>query len=138
MVETDLNKQIMSALAPWDPHRVENSVGPGTPDIEYIGGHIESKQMPRWPKRLKTVFKVPHYTPQQRSWHIGRCEAGGRCHVVIQVETTVLVFDARLAAQHLGIDWTKGDMLGYALLILNPWDRGRFRQFINQCNVDRQ
>lgn len=138
MAESDLNTRIMAALAAYDPHRVENSVGPGTPDIEYIGGHIESKQMPRWPKRPNSILRVPHYTPQQRAWHVGRCVSGGRCHVVIEVASDVFVFDGIMAAEHLGLDFTRAHMQGAALLWLRKWDRTKFRQFIEQCNRDRQ
>lgn len=137
MAETDLNKRIMSALAGWDPHRVENSVGPGTPDIEYIGGHIESKQMPSWPKRVKTVLRVPHYVPEQRAWHVGRCSAGGRCWVVIEVDRDVFVMDGIVAAEHLGLDFTKWDMLHQSLLVMRPWSKRAFREFIEKCNKDR-
>lgn len=137
MSEGNLNKRIMSALAGWDPHRVENAVGPGTPDIEYVGGHIESKQIPHWPKRPLSVLRVPHYVPEQRAWHIRRCQAGGRCHVVIEVERDVFVFDGIVAAQHLGLTMTRWGMQTAALLWMPNWNQTMFRRFIEQCNRDR-
>lgn len=137
MAETDLNKRIRSALHGRDPVRVENAVGPGTPDIEYIGGHIESKQLPAFPKRPETVVAVDHYVQAQRAWHVRRCKAGGRVHVVIEVAGETFVFDALAAAQHLGVDWARLDMIRESLLYMHKWNRATFRAFINKCDADR-
>lgn len=136
MAETDLNKRVMDALRTWDPRRVENTVDPGTPDIEYIGGHIEDKQIRNWPKRPDSPLRVPHYTAGQRGWHRRRRRAGGRVHVVIEVGTDVFVFDAADAAEGLG-NWTMEQMFLHALLVMRPWNREKFRQFICTCNADR-
>lgn len=136
MAERDLNDRLRAALAGWDPVRVENAVGVGTPDINYVSGWIESKQLPEWPKRPETPVRVEHYVPAQRGWHVKRTSAGGRVHVVIEVADTVMVFDARLAAQFLG-DWTKDEMLRNALLVMRPWDKRTFRAFIQECDKSR-
>lgn len=130
--ETDLNHKIQHAIRHLDPVRVENVVGPGFPDIEYIGGTIESKLIQRWPKRVDTIVRVPHYRPDQRAWHVKRRKAGGRCHVVIQVDTTVFVFDAFIAAQGLGF-WTRQQMASHCKWMSNPWDGEQFRRFIDAC-----
>lgn len=130
MAESDLNKRLQSALSHRDPVRVENAVGPGTPDIEYVGGWIESKLLKQWPKRLDTIVQVRHYVPEQRAWHVKRRKAGGRVHVVIQIGDDVLVFDAMDAAQGLGF-WTRAEMNRIAVYVLCPWDAGKFRRFID-------
>lgn len=137
MAETDLNKRLRSALYSRDPQRVENAVGPGTPDIEYIGGHIESKQLRAFPKRPETVVAVEHYVQAQRSWHVRRCKAGGRVHVVIEVAGECFVFDGLNAAQHLGVDWTREDMIRESLCYMPAWNQGTFRAFIIKCDEDR-
>lgn len=137
MAEKNLNDRILEALAGRDPMRVENAVGPGTPDIEYIGGWIESKQLPDYPKKAKTVVRVDHYVRGQRGWHMRRRAAGGRVHVVIEVARDVYVFDAYAAAQHLGIDWTRRDMVEHAAVVMSPWDYATFRGFITRCDIDR-
>lgn len=137
MAETDLNGRIRSALYGRDPRRCENAVDPGTPDIHYIGGWIESKQLPAFPKRPETVVAVAHYVQGQRSWHVRRCKAGGRVHVVIEVAGECFVFDALNAAQHLGVDWTREDMVREALCHTRTWSRATFRAFINKCDQDR-
>jgi hypothetical protein len=136
MAEKNLNDRIREGLRGFDSIRVENSVGPGTPDIEYIGGWIESKQLEAWPVRSDTAVRVPHYTSQQRAWHSRRRRAGGRVFVVIEVARDVFVFDGADAASGLG-HWTQAQMLARALLHMRPWNREQFHQFIVQCNADR-
>jgi hypothetical protein len=116
------------------------------PDIAYIGGWIEDKQITGYPKRKESVVRVPHYVPDQRAWHVRHRYAGGRCHVVLEIEhrngrigvfSTVYVFDAADAAKALGITWTRADLHAFAQLIMSPWDGTAFRAFIVQCNKDR-
>lgn len=131
MSETDTNDRIRGAIIHRDPTRVENSVGPGTPDINFIGGWIESKFLDAWPKRAKTVVRVPHYRPDQRAWHVKRCAAGGIVFVVIQIGDDVLVFDGMDAAKGLGF-WTREEMNRIAKCVMYPWDAGKFRRFIDR------
>lgn len=130
MAESDLNDRLRGAIRHRDPVRVENSVGPGTPDISFIGGWIESKFLPRWPKRANTVVQVRHYVPEQRAWHVKRRTAGGVVFVVIQIANDVLVFDAMDAAKGLGF-WTREEMNRIAKCVMYPWDAGKFRRFID-------
>lgn len=129
MAERELNKRIRSALFGFDPRRVENAVGPGTPDINFTGGWIESKWLPAWPARAGSVVKVPKYVPKQRGWHTKRRSAGGLVWVVIEIGSDVLVFDAQDAAPGLG-HWTKEQMLRRAKLVMSPWDGRAFRHYI--------
>jgi hypothetical protein len=130
VAESDLNAWIQRAIRHRDPVRIENAVGPGTPDIEYVGGWIESKMLKAWPKRAATPVRVPHYVPEQRAWHVKRRTAGGRVHVVIQIASDVLVFDGKVAAQGLGF-WTREEMNRHAVLAMYPRDPNRFRRFID-------
>lgn len=134
--ERDLNGRVADALHHQDPVRVENSVGPGTPDLNYNGGWIEDKYLPGWPKRASTPVRVRHFVREQRGWIMKRCASGGRVHVVIQVGAEVFVFDGRAAAQFLG-SWTRGQMYDNAALVMNPWNGLRLREFISQCDKDR-
>ena len=129
-LEKNLNWRIQDAIKHRDPIRVENSVGDGTPDINYAEGWIESKQIPMWPKRTDSTVRVPHYRPAQRAWHVKRSKAGGLVHVVIQIGDDVLVFDGLTAARVLG-HTTRRQMEYYAKLILSPWDARRFSFFID-------
>lgn len=127
-IEKDLNADVMDALLGLDPVRVENSVGEGTPDINWSGGWIEDKYVPAWPKRPTTTVAVPKYTTEQRAWHVRRVNAGGFVWVVIRVgQNDTFVFSGLQAARHLGVDWTRRDMAEQSILWLNPWDRNKFR-----------
>jgi len=129
MAETHLNERLTRALAALDPWRVENAVGPGTPDINYRGGWIESKQLPAWPKREGTVVKVDHYTPQQRSWHMRRAKRGGNIHVAIEVAGEFFLFNGWDAAQHLGVDWTRDDFYQCAVIRSLHFNDAKVRDF---------
>lgn len=130
--ESDLNKRIQHAIRDLDPKRVENVVDPGMPDIAYVGGWIESKYLAAWPKGAVTPVRCDHYRPDQRAWHVRHCGAGGVCHVVLQIGARdVLVMDGRTAAARLGLT-TKSGLLQAAMLHMQPWNAGEFRQFIEQ------
>jgi hypothetical protein len=104
MSESDLNRRLMCALdhAGLDPHRIENTVSDGTPDIEFVGGWIESKVLRRWPKKAALVVQCKHFTREQRGWHVRRAVLGGRSWVVLEVAGEVLIFEGPVAANHLG------------------------------------
>jgi hypothetical protein len=135
MAEHDLNTRMRAALKGYDPRRVENSVGPGTPDVNFTGGWIENKWLAAWPVRSGTVVKVPKYVKEQRSWHIRRRAAGGTVFVCIEIgdehKGDVLVYDAAIAAKGLGF-WTKDQMLKNAMLHMHPWNGRQFRSFMQQ------
>lgn len=78
---------------------------PGTPDLTITTGWIELKWLPAWPKvrRPEDPVLIPHYTPQQRIWHIERHRAGGNIWVMLQVgRQEVLLFTGCFAAEALG------------------------------------
>jgi hypothetical protein len=107
--EADLNKKIMSALAGLHPIRVENLACPGTPDINAAGDiWIESKVIKDWPDY--GVVRVPHFTPQQRLWHIHRQRCGGNSLLCLQVSRKIFLFRGCDAAQHLGKTWVQKDV----------------------------
>jgi hypothetical protein len=132
MAESDLNDRLRSALAGYDPVRVENSVGPGTPDINFSLGWIESKQVAHWPSRADTVLALRHYTTQQRAWHVKRRAVGGVVWVAIEVHGETFIFDARDAAQGLGITWTRADMYKRARYHSPRWNARDVRDFLTR------
>jgi hypothetical protein len=129
-LEAGLNGRIQRALSGRDPVRVENAVGPGTPDIYFIAGWIESKRLPAWPKKADSVVKVPKYVPEQRAWHVRHRHQGGVVYLAIEVESTTFVFDASVAAQYLGM-MTRSQMHAKARFVCSPWDGKAFRKFID-------
>lgn len=85
-----------------DPVAVENPAYPGTPDVNYIEGWIELKWARRWPVRPETVFKIDHFTPQQRNWLWRRWTKGGNAWLLLQVEKEYLLFTGRDAKDYVG------------------------------------
>lgn len=95
-----------------DLERVENIVGYGTPDVNYCltyrgvtgEGWIELKELEKWPARDTDVFRVDHYTQQQRLWHMKRWTRGGGVFVVLRIKKTseILVIPGLAASRSLG------------------------------------
>jgi hypothetical protein len=102
--EKQLRGNVVKLLrgARLDARPVENPVDPGFPDVEYIGGLLELKEVDDWPARADTILRIEHYTQEQRIWHERRAHFGGRIHVLLQVEREYLLFTGAVAAQHLG------------------------------------
>jgi hypothetical protein len=117
-METALNKKVMQLLRGLHPVRVENPACAGTPDINYTGGWIEDKQLPKWPLPGRVV-RCEHFTPQQRTWHTMRSLAGGVSYVMLQVGTTYLLFRGWDAAKELG----KVDEQTLRDMALGVWER---------------
>ena len=122
-----MRQKLVKILKPLDAVSVENSVGPGTPDINFggnweyespvtlrvgdgtmsgkrwmhISGWIECKWDKAWPVRGGPL-RVPHYTPQQKVWARRRCHRGGNCWLMLQVGVDWILLDGAIAALHLG------------------------------------
>ena len=90
-----------------DARPVENAVDIGYPDIEYIGGLLELKQIDAWPKKIETPLRCEHYTQEQRIWHERRWHAGGAIYVLLQVGPEFLLFTGPTAANLLGFSSRK-------------------------------
>lgn len=97
--------------------RVENRVGPGTPDVYYIvdgiSGWLELKQTDAWPAREDTIVKFDHFTFEQKDWLEKENSRGGRVHVLVQIGNEYLLFPCWWAIKHLG-KAPKASMLGNA------------------------
>jgi hypothetical protein len=77
---------VIRALKPLDGRSVENTVGPGTPDVNYADGWIELKVLDHWPRNAITPVRITHYTQQQRIWAMKRAAAQGQVFMLILVE----------------------------------------------------
>lgn len=95
MSEQTLRKNVVEILAPLDAKPVENPAWPGFPDVSYVEGLIELKQVMRWPHRLTTPLKLDHFTRQQRIFLHRRWRKGGNCYLLLEVqsEKVFLLFD---------------------------------------------
>ena len=101
MSENAFWANVKPALFGWDPVRVETGDRDGIPDVNHKHGWIELK-VTEWPKREDTPVNFDKYPQHQRVWHIRRCEAGGRCHVLVRIGTDVLLFWGDVAAEVCG------------------------------------
>ena len=99
MSESDMRSKVTKALRHLDAIAVENSVGPGTPDVQYIEGWIELKWLRELPKRPDTIVTIDHYTPQQKIFAIRRRKKGGRCFMLIQCKREWLLLDGVVAGE---------------------------------------
>ena len=102
MPESSMRRRVVKALWKFDAQPVENSAVPGTPDVEYIGGWVELKQLPRWPVDPEGIVRIPHFTRQQRVFHIRRRRAGGSSWLLLQVGREWLLLDGAIAALSIG------------------------------------
>lgn len=100
-VEKQMRERVIPFLKPIHGKSVENVVGPGTPDIESMCGHIECKKIPDWPVRPDTPVRVPHFTSQQRSWLATRCHLGGLAYMLIQIGSSYWLYWGLWAAQNV-------------------------------------
>lgn len=97
-----MRRRVVEALRPLDAIAVENSVHPGTPDVNYVDGWIELKAVAAWPVRPETPLRIDHFTNVQRIWLRRRAKSGGAAHVLLRVGKEWLLFSAEKAAANLG------------------------------------
>lgn len=128
MSEATQWRTVKEALRRLHPVRVDNSAGPGTPDVNFgctvdgdlIQGWIELKWERSWPLFPDSALRVPHFTPQQRIWLRKRCKLGGIALLLLQVGNEWLLFDGQVAARFLG-ESSKAELENHALFV---WRNG--------------
>lgn len=115
MRESIVRQRIVKALKSLDAQAVENGrTNPGTPDVEFMGGWIEIKYLPKWPKRENTPVVIHHFTAEQRIWLKQRFAKGGKVLVLIRIADCYLLFDGHLAAENIGT-WTQREMYAFSI-----------------------
>lgn len=119
-------KRVRELLEGLDPVRVENPAHPGTPDVNYVEGWIELKELKKWPARLNTIVRVEHFTPQQRIWLDRRWRTGGAAWLLLKVGQDWLLLTGEVAARVLGKS-TRGELLQAATKVwINHISREEF------------
>lgn len=101
MSEQAMRQRVVRGLRSLDAISVENSVRAGTPDVNYIGGWLELKQLRGWPRGDGPV-PCRHFRVGQRVWIKRRARMGGRVHVLLQVGRDWLLLPGMEAARELG------------------------------------
>ncbi len=104
MSESTMRGDVVRLLtvAGLDAVPVENPVGPGTPDVNYIEGWVELKQLRHWPRTTGPV-QIRHFRKGQRIWLRQRWEAGGNAWLLLRVRSDWLLFDGDVAARVVGL-----------------------------------
>jgi hypothetical protein len=107
MSEQTMRQLVVRGLRSMDAVSVENPAHPGTPDVNYVEGWLELKQLPRWPRDEAKVIICSHFRTGQRVWIKKRARAGGQVHVLLQVGRDWLLLPGREAAVELGKSATR-------------------------------
>lgn len=98
-----MRSDVLEALASRDPVAVENSAFPGTPDVNYIDGWLELKQLERWPRNADvSPVLINHYTQEQRVWILKRWSKNGVVGLLLKVGNEYLLFDGGEAYARVG------------------------------------
>lgn len=118
MSEQTLRQNVIRILKPLDAKSVENLAYPGFPDVNYIEGLIELKSKGRWPIRAASPLRLSHFTPAQRVFLRRRWELGGNAWLLLQVNTTYLLYKG-FDVQEIGRTLTKAQLIKLAT---KTWD----------------
>ena len=103
MSESQMWSRIRPHFAGLDPVRIEDRAR-GVPDVNYVEGWIELKQIKNWPVKPETIVKVNHFTVPQRVWLTRRNKASPNCFILLHVDMTDewLLFNGKTGAHILG------------------------------------
>ena len=100
MLEKNMRKKVVKLLKGLDAVSIENGVGAGTPDVNFVGGWLELKSVDKYPPRGGPV-RLPHFTPAQKAWIVQRANAGGYVGVLLKVEKDLYLFGPDTAVTYL-------------------------------------
>jgi len=104
-------KRNMAAFGEFDRH--EDRLNLGVPDVSYImlggiaGGWIELKHVHKPPVRERTIFKIKHFTKEQKFWLRRRGKAGDKCWVLLQVGADYFLYDWKQAQLINTLTWAE-------------------------------
>lgn len=118
-----MRRKVVRALrdAGLDAVAVENPAHPGTPDVNYVEGWLELKQLPAWPVQGGTL-RIRHFSKQQRIWLERREDAGGSAYLLLQVGVEWLLFGGADASRYVGRVGRK-KLLNLALHSTDSWGK---------------
>lgn len=126
-----VRRPVVTALRELKAFAVENGhCYPGTPDVAYVGGWIELKELDKFPVRPTTPVRVRHFTPEQRAWHVAWEHHGGVSWVLLKVgKFDWLLFRGSVAADILG-NVVRSELESAAVLIMRS---GLDREELLRC-----
>ena len=116
MSESGMRYHVNKGLRKLDALAVENPTRPGTPDINYVEGWIELKELREWPAQADSnPVEIRHFSLQQRIWLQRRRRFGGNAFFLLKVGREWLLFDGAVAAEHIG-KRTRPELLQLAIM----------------------
>lgn len=104
-------KKNMASYGEFDRH--EDLLSKGVPDVSYVmyggiaGGWIELKHAHKPPVRERTIFKIKHFTKEQKDWLKRRGKAGDKCFVLLQVDRVYCLFNWEQAQAINTLTWAE-------------------------------
>lgn len=101
-MEKDVSAKLIKAMRGWDAFRVENLLYPGTPDINFIGGWMETKHVKNYPAKETDLITHPDFTISQRAFLKRRALMGGKTFLFVQVQKDYYLFDGITGANYFG------------------------------------
>ncbi len=133
MSETSMKSVLVRALSSLDPVCIESpKTGLGIPDVNFIGGWFECKNLDAWPKNADTnpVKFKHHLSKEQGIWLYRRARAGGLAMVCAKVSCSWFFFDGMWIKDR----WdrmTRGEMIQMADLYMpTKLEKDRLLNFI--------
>lgn len=136
MSEKSMSRTVMEALVPLHPVRIENYCSPGTPDIEYIQGWLELKEMPGWPIDPQWHLRIPHFTVEQRLFLTKRCYYGGQAHLLLKVGAEWLLIRGDTAGKVIGVS-SADELRAASELVWRSRDKGCWERFLAHLKKGR-
>lgn len=134
--EKSMSHTVMGALVSLHATRIENYCSAGTPDIEYIQGWLELKEMPGWPIDPQWHLRIPHFTIEQRLFLRKRCYYGGNAHLLLKVGAEWLLIRGDKACDIIGSS-TADELRAASELVWKSRDRGCWEKLLEHLKKGR-
>lgn len=130
MSENGMRSKLVKDLKSLDAIPVENTVRPGTPDINFIEGWLECKWLRRWPANAnESPVLISHFTPQQRIHLARRYGKGGNTFLMLEIGREWMLFTGDVAAQFVG----RATRLHLEQIVYRHWKNGLIKQELITC-----
>lgn len=92
MSESSFRSTFCKKLVSIDARPIENVLGAGTPDVNFIEGMIELKFLKEWPKKPATPVKFHRLSSAQKVWIGRRWHRGGNVWLLARIASDYLLF----------------------------------------------